>query len=108
VKLLTVIFIFLIAFSCSLILTPLTRTLGRRLRIIDLSGELSMHNPPIPRTGGLAIFVGFLMAIGYAWAKGLFNNEGRTFIGIVIGAVVFCLIGFLDDIHRISPRQKFL
>jgi UDP-GlcNAc:undecaprenyl-phosphate GlcNAc-1-phosphate transferase len=82
--------------------------MGHRLGIIDNPGELSIHNPPTPRTGGLAIFVGFLMAIGYAWAKGLFNNEGRTFIGIVIGAVVICLIGFLDDIHRISPRQKFL
>jgi UDP-GlcNAc:undecaprenyl-phosphate GlcNAc-1-phosphate transferase len=73
--------------------------MGHRLGIIDNPGELSIHNPPTPRTGGLAIFVGFLMAIGYAWAKGLFNNEGRTFIGIVIGAVVIRVVGFLDDIH---------
>ena len=107
-KLLTLIFIFFVAFSCSLILTPLTRTLGRRLRIIDLPGELSIHTHHIPRTGGLAMFIGFLMAIGYAWTTGLLDNGGGTFIGIVIGAVVIFLAGLLDDIHRISARQKFL
>lgn len=104
----TVIFIFLVAFSCSLILTPLTRTLGYRLGVIDIPGELSIHTPPIPRTGGLAMFVSFLMAIGYAWATGLLDNEGSPFIGILIGAVVIFLAGLLDDINRISPRQKFL
>ena len=105
---LTVLFIFLIAFLCTFILTPLSRTLGRRLGIIDIPGELSIHNPPVPRSGGLAIFIGFLMAIGYAWAKGLFNNEGKIFFGILIGATVICLAGFLDDVHRISPPKKFL
>jgi len=105
---LTVLFIFSIAFLCTFILTPLFRTMGRRLGIIDIPGGLSIHNPPVPRTGGLAIFIGFLMAVGYAWAKGLFNSDGRTFIGIVIGAVVIFLAGFLDDMHRISPRKKFV
>ena len=107
-KLLTVIFIFLVAFSCSLILTPLVRTLGHRLGIIDTPRELSIHTHHIPRAGGLAMFVGFLMAMGYAWTTGLLDKEGMTFIGVVIGAVVIFLAGFLDDIHRISPRQKFL
>jgi UDP-GlcNAc:undecaprenyl-phosphate GlcNAc-1-phosphate transferase len=105
---LTVLFIFLIAFLSTLILTPLVRTMGHHLGIMDIPVELSIHNPPVPRTGGLGMFVGFLMAISYAWTKGLFNNEGRTFIGIVIGAVVICVVGFLDDIHRISPRKKFV
>ena len=82
--------------------------MGHRLGIMDIPVELSIHNPPVPRTGGLAMFVGFLMAIYYAWTKGLFNNEGGTFIGIVIGAVVICVVGFLDDIHQISPRKKFV
>ncbi len=83
--------------------------MGHHLGIMDIPvEELSIHNPPVPRTGGLAMFVGFLMAIGYAWTKGLFNNDERTFIGIVIGTVVICVVGFLDDIHRISPRKKFV
>ena len=86
----------------------MARTIGYRLGIIDTPGELSIHIRHIPRTGGLAMFVGFLMAMGYAWATGLLDNEGRTFIGIVIGAVVIFLAGFLDDINRISTRQKFL
>jgi len=81
--------------------------MGYRLGIMDIPGEFSIHKPPVPRTGGLAMFTGFMLAIGYAWTKGLFNNNERTFIAIVIGAMVICFVGFLDDIHRISPRKKF-
>ena len=104
---LTVLFIFLIGFLCSFILTPLVRTKGHRLGIMDIPVELSIHNPPIPRTGGLAMFVGFLMAIGYAWAKGLFNNEGKIFFGILIGATVICLAGFLDDSIEYRRDRNF-
>lgn len=105
---LTIFSIFLVAFLCSLILTPLARSLGHRLGIIDSPRELSIHTHHIPRTGGLAMSVALFMAIGYAWATGLLDNDGKTFIGIVIGAGVIFLAGFLDDINRISSRQKFI
>ena len=100
--------IFLAALLCSLILTPLTRTLGYRLGVIDIPGEFSIHTRRIPRIGGMAMFVSFLVAIGYAWIMGLLDNEKRAFIGIVIGAVVIFIAGLLDDIKRISPKKKFL
>lgn len=105
---LTSLSIFLIAFLISLVLTPLARTFGLRLKIVDTPGELSIHTCPIPRTGGLALFVAFVLAIGYAWTTGLGNHMDQIIIGILIGAGIITWAGFLDDIKQISPLQRLL
>jgi UDP-N-acetylmuramyl pentapeptide phosphotransferase/UDP-N-acetylglucosamine-1-phosphate transferase len=62
---------FIIALFATLVLTPVARMLGLRLGILDIPGELSIHTRSIPRTGGLAMFLGFLVAVGYAWSTGV-------------------------------------
>lgn len=105
---LTSLSVFLIAFLGSLMLTPLARTLGHRLGIVDTPGELSIHTRPIPRTGGLAMFVAFVTALGYAWTTGLGDHMEQIIIGILIGAGIITWAGFLDDIKQISPLQRLL
>lgn len=99
---------FLIALASSLVLTPLARRLGVRLRILDNPGHLSIHAVPTPRSGGLALFSGFLMAMGYAWSTRLPTDGRRMLAGILIGAFVIFITGLLDDIRWLSPQQKFV
>lgn len=54
-----------IALVASLILTPVARRLGPRLGAMDMPNPLSIHSVPTPRTSGLAIFAGFLIAVRY-------------------------------------------
>lgn len=98
--------VFWIAFTGSLFLTPLARIVGLRLGIVDNPGELSIHTRSIPCTGGLAMFVGFLAAIGYVWATGLVGADDRTVVGVLVGGGLVASAGFLDDLKRISPLQK--
>jgi hypothetical protein len=100
--------IFWIAFTGSLFLTPLARIVGLRLGIVDNPGELSLHTHSTPRTGGPAMFVGFLAAIGYAWATGLAGPDARILVGVLVGCGLVALAGFFDDLKRISPLQKFV
>ena len=99
-------FVFLVALACSLIVTPLARALGLRLGVLDSPGALSIHAHPIARTGGVAMFVGFLAAMGYALAAGLAGRDGRTLVGVLVGGGFIASAGFLDDLKRISPLQK--
>ena len=56
-----------VAFLIALILTPVVRNLAVRMGAVDdpkrdKDAERRMHTRPIPRMGGLAIFLGFLLA----------------------------------------------
>lgn len=49
------------AVSCAV--TPLVKMLARKVGAIDIpKDERRMHHQPIPRLGGLAIFLGFLVS----------------------------------------------
>ncbi|HPM10660.1 MAG TPA: hypothetical protein PK941_09480, partial [Paludibacter sp.] len=54
-------FMFLVAFVVSLILTPMARWLGVRLKAFDVPSGRKVHTRPIPRTGGLAIFASVIL-----------------------------------------------
>ena len=57
-----------------------------------------MHERPIPRIGGLAIFIGFLLSAS------IFSNN----IALLSGALVIASIGIVDDVYRISAYQKLV
>lgn len=99
---------FLVAFVGSLVLTPLSRTLGLHLRIVDNPGELSIHTRPTPRTGGLAMFVAFLSAVLYATNfSGMLNGEDQgKLLALLVGGGLVCLSGLLGDVGRISSRVE--
>lgn len=100
--------LFLVAFVGSLVLTPLSRTLGLHLRIVDNPGELSIHTRPTPRTGGLAMFVAFLSAVLYATNfSGMLNGEDQgKLLALLVGGGLVCLSGLLGDVGRISSRVE--
>jgi UDP-GlcNAc:undecaprenyl-phosphate GlcNAc-1-phosphate transferase len=55
--------------------------------------------------GGLAIVMGFLVALGIA---SIFLSEMRTgqFMGFIAGLVIIVIAGMLDDIFALSPKAK--
>jgi UDP-GlcNAc:undecaprenyl-phosphate GlcNAc-1-phosphate transferase len=84
---------FLIALSASLVLTVPVRALAIRVGMVDLPGPRKVHLTPIPLLGGLAMYLGVMLAILIA-----FDGEARAqSIGIVTGATLVALVGFLDD-----------
>ena len=63
-----------------------------------------MHKVPIPRLGGLAIFIGFMVSVF------LFVNirGDRAMQSILLGAVVIVVLGVLDDIMALPAMLKFV
>jgi UDP-GlcNAc:undecaprenyl-phosphate GlcNAc-1-phosphate transferase len=84
---------FLIASSASLLLTVPVRALAIRVGMVDLPGPRKVHLKPIPLLGGLAIYGGVMLAILV-----VFDGAARAqVIGIVSGATLVAVVGFLDD-----------
>jgi UDP-GlcNAc:undecaprenyl-phosphate/decaprenyl-phosphate GlcNAc-1-phosphate transferase len=84
---------FLIASSASLLLTVPVRALAIRVGMVDLPGPRKVHLKPIPLLGGVAIYGGVMLAILI-----VFDGPARAqVIGIVSGATLVAVVGFLDD-----------
>ena len=61
-----------------------------------------MHSVPIPRLGGLAIAIAFLLTVL------LFAKVDEQMRGILLGAVVILVLGVLDDCLTLRAWFKFL
>jgi hypothetical protein len=66
--------LFLTSLTISLLLTPLVSKLGVRFGIVDLPSKRKVHDVPIPRIGGVAIFLSFLLPVA-GW---LFVTDHRV------------------------------
>lgn len=84
-------------------MTPAVRVLAFKIGAIDIPlDQRRMHKKPIPRIGGLAIYVGF------AAATMIFCEVSPSLISIWIGGLILVVLGMLDDVYRLNAVLKFL
>jgi UDP-GlcNAc:undecaprenyl-phosphate/decaprenyl-phosphate GlcNAc-1-phosphate transferase len=86
-------FAFLVAFLGSLGLTIPVRFLALRYGMVDQPGPRKVHVKPMPLLGGIAIYLGFVLAILFS----LRQIPVEQIIGIVAGASLLAIVGLLDD-----------
>lgn len=93
---------FLIAFIIALFLTPLTIILAKRINAIDQpKNDRKIHEIPMPRLGGIAIFIATMVTMFY------FTNYPKNIVmGISLGAVIIVITGILDDIYDLPAIVK--
>lgn len=83
--------------------TPLVKSLAYKVGAIDVPKDnRRMHKVPIPRLGGLAIFIAFLFTVI------IFADIDRQMQGILLGAIMIVVLGVLDDIMTLRALPKFL
>ena len=93
----------LIAFVVSFALTPVVKILAQKVGAMDVPGEARrVHDHPIPRMGGLAIFFGFLLSVL------VFLPLSKQYRGMLLGAVIIVILGIFDDIYALPAKPKFL
>ena len=92
----------LVAAVVALIATPVVRSLAFKIGAVDVPRDSRrMHDHPIPRMGGLAIFFGFILSVL------LFLPLTTQLRGMLLGAVVIVILGIFDDIYALSAKLKF-
>ncbi len=93
-------YIILITFVSSLILVPLIRDIAKHINAMDIPDKRKVHKKPMPRLGGLAIFLSFL--VGYMF----FAPLTTQMISILIGSFLIVLLGIIDDINPLKATTK--
>lgn len=83
-------------------LIPIIKNWAVKINAMDIPNERKVHTRPVPRAGGLAMALGWLMPVLF-WAP-----HDRFVMGLLIGAGIIVTLGFLDDIFELSHKLKFL
>ena len=93
----------LVALVVSFLMTPVVKTFAYKVGAIDVPKDARrMHKVPIPRLGGLAIFIGFMVSIL------LFAEITPELRSILLGAVMIVVLGVVDDIMALPAMLKFV
>jgi UDP-N-acetylmuramyl pentapeptide phosphotransferase/UDP-N-acetylglucosamine-1-phosphate transferase len=103
-------FALLLAFALSLGVTLVVVHVGRKHAHVfhdhDLSGPQKFHVRPVPRVGGMGIFVGLLAAVALLAAQ---KAEARIGLQLLACGLVALAAGLVEDItKRVSPRTRLL
>ena len=92
-----------VALVISFLSTPIVKSFAYKLGAIDVpKDERRMHTVPIPRMGGLAIFLGFIISVL------LFVEVDDQMKGILLGSVIIVVMGIIDDITPLRASLKFV
>ncbi|MBQ9044758.1 MAG: undecaprenyl/decaprenyl-phosphate alpha-N-acetylglucosaminyl 1-phosphate transferase [Oscillospiraceae bacterium] len=93
--------VIIVAFLISFGTTPIVKAFATKVGAMDVPRDARrVHDHPIPRMGGLAIFLGFLLSVL------LFVDITREVRGILLGLVLIVATGILDDIVSLNAWIK--
>ncbi|MFO0974512.1 MAG: MraY family glycosyltransferase [Phycisphaerae bacterium] len=96
-----------ISVGITMVVMPIVRSIAIAGQIYDLpDAGLKPHEKPIPYLGGVGIFIGWAMAIGYASLQ--FPNSRGPLLTILVAGTVMMLTGLIDDLCDLRPRTKLL
>lgn len=86
--------------------TPVVIKYAKRLGILDDPRKTShpkvIHTVPTPRGGGIPIFLALLVS------SLIFLPFDKHLIGILFGALILVVMGFLDDKHNLNPYLRLI
>lgn len=101
--------IFAIAGVITYLVVPSIRHVGLRLSIIDKRSARKVHSRVVTRFGGLAIYLGFIFAIGAAFVLGfdVACPDMRYLIAILLAATLMLILGIYDDARGANALTKF-
>jgi len=111
---------FVFAFLVTLLATPLLRRLALANGVVDAPlDRRKVHRAPVAYLGGVAVYLGLLAAIAYAYiaprAPLLLLYEPHptellqrrdSLLVVLAGMTAIMLAGLLDDVVGVSPRVK--
>lgn len=100
---------FVSAAVVTLLFTPVVREVNRRLGMVDQPDPRRINKLPVPRGGGIAVFLGLFITF---WLNALFFDFGFPIAGTAhpvrmtaLASLIF-LIGLADDKYSLRPLLK--
>lgn len=96
----------LVTFLASVCTMPIMKKVAHHIGAIDIprkdEGNRHIHKKPIPKLGGVGIFLAFLF--GYM----LFGQHSIKMNAILIGSFIIILTGIVDDINDLRASRQLI
>ena len=93
---------FLIALIAAYVVTPGVISLAIKTGAMDAPDPRKVHKRPIPRLGGIAIYLAFMAAV-------LFTvNITTEIMGLLLGGTVIAVVGIVDDFKNLPAKVKLM
>ena len=104
---------FLLALITSFVFTPYSIKLAKKVGAVDVpNDERKINKNSIPRLGGLAVIIGFIVSMIYLVVvmsvEGTFDIGAnyQKLLGFLLGAFVLGIVCYFDDIKNIPALAK--
>lgn len=91
-----------LCFIASVLITPFVKKFAIAIGATDKPNARKVHQKIMPRLGGLAIYISFL--IGYL----ILRPTDESAIPIIIGSFIIIITGVLDDRFELSAKVKLI
>lgn len=98
---------FVMAFLISFLTTPLAKKIAFKVGAIDQPKDRGVHTEAMPRMGGIAIVLGFMITLLVVTPFIPLLNW-KQFLGVSAGAIIIFILGFFDDIHNLNAKFKLI
>ncbi len=109
---------FLLAFIVTFMATPYAIKIAEKIGAVDIpKDKRRMHKKTIPKFGGPAVILGFVVSVIYLLivmsienSISLFGEEeyAKKLVGMFLGILVISIICSIDDIKTIKPITKLI
>lgn len=86
----------------SALMVPLAKKIANHINALDIPDARKVHTKIMPRFGGFAVFMGFLIGVL------TLLDVNKQLVGILIAGFVIFLTGMIDDIHPIKASVKMI
>ena len=101
--------VLLLASAVTYVTVPVVRWVAVRWNVVAEIRDRDVHSTPVPRLGGVAMYVGFLAAMLLASHMPLLSRmltHSRDVDGVIVGATLIFLVGVADDVWGLDAITK--
>ena len=99
----------LVAMVVTAAMTPVVRVVARRRHWLALPNERTVHSEPTPNIGGVAMFIGLIVALFVAWQMDQFSfvfEDNSEPVGVLVASAAILIVGTWDDIKNLSAPAR--
>jgi UDP-GlcNAc:undecaprenyl-phosphate GlcNAc-1-phosphate transferase len=91
------------------VITPLFRSIARKLKIMDYPGGRKLQANPVAYLGGLAIITPITLgSFLLFFTSATIDLKQQLYLGLILPALAIAIVGLLDDIYQLPPWPRFI
>lgn len=100
---------FIIALVIVLLITPVIIKFAIKTGAMDAPDKRKVHHQPIPRLGGLGIYISFLIAVVFiSLTTDITAGHINELLGLLIGGTFIVIVGIIDDYTNLPAKIKLI